>query len=230
VDWETERNGPFAEHHQRLAHARTQFPAFWTQDLKTLSTSNDVYAYVRPFLDENAVVLSNFAASPRTVTINPAPFVEMTTDGPVPYTHLWADSTFFDLDGFEVMMRPYETLIFITADNVDFTVPPLPDLPFGAVYTSTEDADVPGTFALDQNYPNPFNPATKIRYSLPATSRVKLDVFDMLGRHVATLADGIQPPGTHEAVFDARALPSGAYLYRLQAGDRIETRMMLLVK
>lgn len=230
VNWETARNGPFAEHHQQLAHARTQFPAFWTQELKTLSTSNDVYAYVRPFLDENAVVLNNFAASPRTVSINPVPFVEMTTDGPVPYTHLWADSTFFDLDGFEVTLRPYETLIFITAEEVDFTLPPLPALPFGAVYTSAEDAAVPGAFALDQNYPNPFNPATTIRYTLPAATHVTMEVFDILGRRVAVLSDGLQPTGTHEVVFDARSLPSGSYLYRLRAGDRTETRMMLLVK
>jgi hypothetical protein len=233
VDWQTARNGPFAGWYQRLAHARTQLPAFSTQQLKTLTATGGVYAYVRPLLDENAVVLINFDAEARTVAVNPTPFVEMTTDAPVPYTHLWADTTFFDneLDGFEVTVRPYETLIFVTAEAVGFTLPPLPPLPFGAVYTSTEDAaDVPGAFRLEQNYPNPFNPATRIRYTLPDAAPVRLDVFDLLGRRVAVLADGFQPPGTHEVTFDARGLPGGPYFYRLQAAGRIETRAMLLIK
>jgi hypothetical protein len=59
---------------------------------------------------------------------------------------------------------------------------------------------------------------------------VTLTVYDVLGRRVATLADGVRPAGTHAATFDARGLPSGTYFYRLQAGGQAMTRRMLLVK
>ena len=92
------------------------------------------------------------------------------------------------------------------------------------------DAAVPEDFRLAQNYPNPFNPATTIRYALADAGPVRLDVFDVWGRRVATLAEGFQTPGTYEVVFEAGNLPSGPYLYRLQADDGIVMRRMLLIK
>ena len=87
-----------------------------------------------------------------------------------------------------------------------------------------------GEAQLAQNYPNPFNPATTIRFSLPEAMSVRVDVFDVLGRRVAVLADGLHPAGWNEVRFDAGRLPSGQYLYRLQAGDTVVTRPMLLVR
>ncbi|MEM1093231.1 MAG: endo-1,4-beta-xylanase [Bacteroidota bacterium] len=81
---------------------------------------------------------------------------------------------------------------------------------------ATEDADLPGQITLAGNYPNPFNPTTTIRYALPATSQVSLRVFDVLGRQVALVHDGVQAAGWHSAVFASAAdLASGLYLYRL---------------
>jgi FtsP/CotA-like multicopper oxidase with cupredoxin domain len=91
-------------------------------------------------------------------------------------------------------------------------------------------ASVPATLALEQNYPNPFNPSTTIRYSVPATVNVKLEVFNMLGRRVATLVNREMPAGSHEARFDARRLASGAYVYRLTAGSQVLSKRMYLVK
>lgn len=88
----------------------------------------------------------------------------------------------------------------------------------------------PTTFRLYANYPNPFNPSTEIRYQLPVNSKVSLKVFDMLGREVATLVDGRVSAGQHEIHFDASALSSGLYIYRLQAGEFIETKKMMLIK
>lgn len=97
---------------------------------------------------------------------------------------------------------------------------------------SVEDdlKDLPTSFALEQNYPNPFNPTTTIVYDLPSESRVRLAVYDMLGRRISTLVDKIQPPGRHEVSFAAGELTSGLYLYRLEAGDYLESRSMLLAK
>ena len=101
----------------------------------------------------------------------------------------------------------------------------------GLITVDVEDAaEVPAPFVLDQNYPNPFNPTTMIRYAVPEPGPVRLDVFDVLGRQVAVLVDGVVPAGTHAATFEAGHLPSGLYLYRLQAGSRIETRTMMLVR
>ena len=88
----------------------------------------------------------------------------------------------------------------------------------------------PERFMLQQNYPNPFNPSTTIRYGLPGRSNVVLTVYNTLGQQVATLVQGEQEAGFHEVQFDASGLSSGVYLYRLQAGDFISTKRMLILK
>ena len=90
--------------------------------------------------------------------------------------------------------------------------------------------EVPTEFTLDQNYPNPFNPATTITYAVPQASRVRLEVFDMLGRLVAVLADEQKAPGSYTVVFDARGLPSGTYVYRMTGEGFTQTRMLVLLK
>jgi hypothetical protein len=89
---------------------------------------------------------------------------------------------------------------------------------------------IPQRFSLSQNYPNPFNPTTIISYNLPQTSHVTLEIFDILGRRVETLVDGEQPAGPHQAVWNAGDKASGIYFYRIQAGNIIETKRMLLLK
>jgi len=81
-----------------------------------------------------------------------------------------------------------------------------------------------------QNYPNPFNPITNIRYSIPYTENVKLIVYDVMGREIATLVNEKQSPGTYEATFDGSAFASGVYFYKLIAGDFSKTKKLLLIK
>lgn len=95
---------------------------------------------------------------------------------------------------------------------------------------SNEDELLPNEFALDQNYPNPFNPSTTIRYSLEAASGVTLEVFDILGRKVATLVNEAQTAGVYNINFDASRLSSGTYIYRIEAGDFTSIRKMMLIK
>ena len=102
--------------------------------------------------------------------------------------------------------------------------------------------NVVNDYKLEQNYPNPFNPSTKIKYEIPSVGTrdrvsVRLKVYDVLGNEVATLVNEEQPAGNYEVEFSSessfrlvRNLPSGIYFYRLQAGDFIQTKKMILMK
>jgi len=103
----------------------------------------------------------------------------------------------------------------------------------GNNYVSVEDQDNPTTineFDLYQNYPNPFNPETKISYTIPVEEFVTIKVYDVLGREVTTLVNEKESAGTHEYNFDASKLSSGTYIYKMQAGDFISTRKLMLIK
>jgi Secretion system C-terminal sorting domain len=86
------------------------------------------------------------------------------------------------------------------------------------------------TFALEQNYPNPFNPSTTISYQLPSEGQVSLKVYDMLGNEVTTLVNEMKTAGEYQVDFNAAVLSSGIYFYRLQAGNFVETKRMMLMK
>jgi hypothetical protein len=90
--------------------------------------------------------------------------------------------------------------------------------------------EVPETYALEQNFPNPFNPTSNIKFSLPEAADVNLAVYNMLGQRVMTLVSASMQPGFHQVDFDARDLPSGMYIYRIEAGNFVSTRKMMLLK
>jgi hypothetical protein len=96
--------------------------------------------------------------------------------------------------------------------------------------TSNEWNDIPNDFELRQNYPNPFNPTTTITYSIPQSSYVLLEVYDMMGQKIATLVDGVKSPGVHTTTFDATNLSSGTYIYRITTNGFSETKTMFLIK
>jgi hypothetical protein len=89
---------------------------------------------------------------------------------------------------------------------------------------------VPQAISLFQAYPNQFNPATRISFELPGQMHVTLEVFDMLGRKIATLVDSSLPAGPHAAEFEAAGLPSGFYIYRLSTPQGAFSRKMTLLK
>ncbi len=97
---------------------------------------------------------------------------------------------------------------------------------------------IPGEFHLQQNYPNPFNPVTNINYRISNISHVTLEVYDVLGKEIATLVNGVQGPGDKSVAFDAGKLSSGVYFYRLvakaipsgEAGNFIQTRKLVLLR
>ncbi|MCB9258619.1 MAG: T9SS type A sorting domain-containing protein [Ignavibacteriales bacterium] len=117
-------------------------------------------------------------------------------------------------------------------NNIGWKVLPL--------YDNTTDVETENNlttkFELSQNYPNPFNPTTTIKYSVPnvassySSSKVELKVYDILGREIKTLVNQKQKPGNYEVTFNADELSSGVYFYKLQAGDIIQTKKMILIK
>ncbi len=109
---------------------------------------------------------------------------------------------------------------------------------------NTEETKIISSFELAQNFPNPFNPVTKIKYSIPNISlstssrseskdegsQVRLKIFDVLGHEIATLVNEEMPAGNYEVNFDASYLSSGVYFYKLQYGNYVETKKMILMK
>ena len=101
-------------------------------------------------------------------------------------------------------------------------------------FSTARGTALPTDFALGQNYPNPFNPSTIIPYHLSASSRVRLEVFNLLGQRLATLVDAEQAAGAHTALWDAtnaagQAVSAGVYIYRLTVGAKHQTGRMVLI-
>jgi hypothetical protein len=98
------------------------------------------------------------------------------------------------------------------------------------VSTVNDELSMPRELLLLQNYPNPFNPTTKIQYSLPKSTTVKLAIFDVMGHLVTTLVEGYRQAGTYSVQFDASRLAGGIYLCRLFTPETSLTRIMTLIK
>ena len=142
-----------------------------------------------------------------------------------------------DFDGILVSYWPTEpqldVLTWYGGENFGdegLTVEAAPD--YRALLTSSEDArvDTPVAYNLRQNYPNPFNPTTNIEFTIPESHDVRLEVYNILGQRVATLVNTYKNAGTHAVHFDASRLASGMYIYRLQAGEFVQQKQMMLVK
>lgn len=95
---------------------------------------------------------------------------------------------------------------------------------------NVDDVELPSSFKLEQNYPNPFNPTTNIAFNIPSASQVTLEVYNMLGQRVATLLNRQMTAGSHMVPFNASYLGSGIYIYRLTAGNFVDTKRMTLIK
>jgi hypothetical protein len=126
------------------------------------------------------------------------------------------------------VIDPYHEVVEIHAENNVGFIP----ISGSGVTDVPDDGEelIPVVHALGQNYPNPFNPTTVIGYSLFVRGPVTLRVYDILGREVAILVDGVKAPGTFTARWDASGLPGGVYFYRLTGPGVNETRKMVLIR
>jgi hypothetical protein len=98
-------------------------------------------------------------------------------------------------------------------------------------YSDVVEVEImPTKFELSQNYPNPFNPSTTIQFSLPKATQLKINVYNMIGELVRTIADGNYDAGYHKVTLNAVDLPSGAYVYRIESPDFVQVKKMVLIK
>jgi predicted acyl esterase len=120
--------------------------------------------------------------------------------------------------------------MFVNGASGSYIELPIMNLAIGIQQISTE---IPGSFLLKQNYPNPFNPVTKIRFEVPSTGKnnfVTIKIFDITGREISTIVDDNFNPGIYEVDWDGSKYSSGAYFYRMQAGEFTAIKKMILVK
>ena len=96
--------------------------------------------------------------------------------------------------------------------------------------TGIQDEKIPTEYSMSQNNPNPFNPTTKIQFALPKTALTTINIYDLLGKEIITLIKAKCQAGYHEINVNANNLPSGVYIYRIQSGDFIQSRKMILLR
>ena len=155
-------------------------------------------------------------------------------DGTHHYHNYW-DSSLVNIPG-NIRIRTGDTfeglvgILYFSFNNYKLT-PRKDDDFIGHVSNINNEIELPAKYNLTQNYPNPFNPSTKINYSLPVEGNVTLKIYDILGREVRTLINNeMKSAGQYTINFDASTLPSGVYLYRLQSGDFVQVKKMMLIK
>lgn len=190
------------------------------------AVAGQTFAYHRWARDEHVVGVVNMGGQDVTAELA-LPVEALSVDAETTYyltdllTGEYVETTGEGLASVEVVVPRYTTALYAVADSIlQISVP-----------TPTERAEeVPEQVSLEPNYPNPFNPATTIPFALPAPGHVRVQVYDVLGRRVATLVDGHRPAGRHEVVFDGQGRASGVYLVRLEARGRTITQRMLMVK
>jgi len=201
-----------------LIEIKKDFEVFETTDY-SLDVSSRTKRIQLNHSSMNVTVIGNFDVASRDINPN------------FQTTGKWYD--FFSGDSFNVSntqdlinLQPGEFYIYSTKK--------LPT-PEQGILTSlrdfnSSDNSVPLEFNLEQNYPNPFNPTTSIKFSIPTSEFVSLKIFDILGKEIAALVNEQKAAGTYTISFDAADLSSGVYFYRLNSGDKIEIKKMLLVK
>ncbi len=167
------------------------------------------------WIQSTAPILSWLSANPTTGTVHAGDSLEIT----VTFDATNLQSGVYNSDILISSNDPDESEIVVTV-QLD-------------VLTGLEDPainKIPNTYTLFQNYPNPFNPSTIIKYGIPKESNVKVVVYNILGERLEILVNTIQKAGYYEINFNASKLPSGVYFYRIQAGNFIDTKKMVLLK
>lgn len=140
----------------------------------------------------------------------------------------WIDANGTELTGYYVNALAVDAYYIYAGTETSIWRRPLSD--FGISAVDEKPDDLPAQVYLSQNYPNPFSGVTNVEYRIPNAEHVTLNVYDMLGREVATLAQGMMSAGTHSVQLSGDGLQNGIYFYRLMAGKNVQTGKMTVVK
>jgi hypothetical protein len=196
-----------------LLHLKKENRALWNGEhggrlQRVLTTNNvDVFAFVRQKDEDKVFVALNLSDQAQSVTLSGASFVGT-------YRNVFSGEN-LPLEEQTTLTLPAWGYVVYEASEMN---------------SVTANAVLPGSFALGQNYPNPFTSSTRISYSLAAPSKVTLTILDLLGRELQILTSGMKQAGTHEISFTPAELRNGVYFSRLQAGNRIETKRLILLQ
>jgi hypothetical protein len=205
-----------------LIRLKKNYPAFSSNDF-SLATSVGLKRIKINHSSMNVVIIGNFDVSAGSLL----PDFQSTGKW---YEFFSGDSLNVTDVNMQINLQPGEYRLYTSKK-----IPKASD-----IITNVKDQNtIPTEFKLNQNYPNPFNPSTVISYQLPVSSHVSLKIYDILGREVATLIDEYKPAGVYNSQFSTLPagrqvinykLSSGVYFYRLQAGDFVQTKKMILLK
>jgi cyclomaltodextrinase len=258
VDWDNPPVTVLAPHYQKLAQIRAQFPAFRRQfedsnedgsinngDLniqdRLSASSNTVYAMARPFLNQNGLVVMNFSGSAQSadVYVKPETWMEFSPFmRPIDlyylndlYRNTSTEITGSELDTLRIELEPYGVSIYTISLTPDSLI--LPEL---AVHVRKDESkNIPSRFKLYPNYPNPFNAGTLIHYDLPLEDHIRIQIVDILGRHVRELISTRQDAGRHEVRWDGKneqgtVCPSGLYIVIVKTESYFQTIKICLIR
>lgn len=200
-----------------LNHLKTEFPSFHSPATYTQNFGGAIKSYRMTHDDFDVSVIGNFGVTATTTNIT----FSRTGDW---FDYFTGTTRTVQSTTESISLEPGEFRIYTSASL------PTPEV---GITTDIEDelrTDLPSVTALTGNYPNPFNPTTEIRYQTSEIGHIRLSVYDLLGREVAVLVNGVQPAGQYSVSFNATNMSSGVYLIRMQAGEQSFTRKMMLVK
>ena len=143
--------------------------------------------------------------------------------------------TIVQAEGLEVTWDEANTGIFDSRDRYVLETLSNYDSLLTTSVAHNDDIAIPGHYQLYQNFPNPFNPSTTFEYQMPAAGPVELNIYNLLGRRISTLVDGIKPAGKYRLAWDGtdsrgRTVPAGIYLLKMNAGEYTKVIRMVLVK
>ncbi len=259
VNWQNPPARILAPHYQKLAQIRAQFPAFRRQmedrngDRRidsndptmqpVLFNSNGIYAFGRPYPDQNGIVVMNFTNQPRQfdLPLNLTGWAEFRTgfDGNRIYyvNDLYRQTsqakTGAELDRLPIELDAFQVAIYTISVSAESVLLP-------TLTVDVDEADVSParpSFVLYDNYPNPFNSRTVIRYRLasPEPMPTKLTIVNLLGQEVKTLVDRAQSAGDYQVVWDGldnsgKPVASGVYLYAITSGRYCDVKKLVLIK
>ncbi len=257
INWSFAGRSLLTPHYHKLAQIRAQFPAFAQHkrdtnndgsvsaadesDFERVTTSNSlVYAFVRPYPDDNGVAVMNFSTTAQTVTLTvPTERLKFSggfSSGATYYVNNLYANTVTTMTGgalttMSVTLPAYGSAVYVISTQerharfVDTVLA-----------IEEDEAQAPAALFLQQSYPNPFTMGlTTIRYALPAASPVKLTVYNVAGQRIKTLQDETMLAGEHETRWDGRdaagqAVGSGVYFYQLETRHGREQKRLVVIR